>query len=176
MFPRTASTERLRTIAVVAQGGRENAARPCEHEKAIREVGTQNATPAIFGEGGINARATTYKGLALLAEDDCSVIRRQREDATAAGVPILCVLGDTRYYSVFDRDSRSTPGGYGHVKHDIAEHGRKTGGARGLMCKVRDHVAYEKYGDPGVLRMSHGVIVVCRSVGRVINKKILLRG
>ena len=123
LFPCTASTQRLRANAVVAQGGRENAARECEHEKAIGEIGKQKATPAIFGEGGMNAQATTYKGLALLAEDDCSVIRWQREDVATAGVPILCILGDTRYYAVFDRDSRSTPGGYGHVKHDIAEHG-----------------------------------------------------
>ena len=108
----------------------------------------------------MNAQATTYKGLALLAEDDCSVIRWQREDVATAGVPILCILGDTRYYAVFDRDSRSTPGGYGHVKHDIAQPERRVGEARGQICKVRrDYVVLEKYRNPGRLKISHDIVV-----------------
>ncbi len=49
-----------------------------------------------FGEDGIDAQATKYKELALLTDKDSSVIKRQSEEATSAGVPILRIIGDTR--------------------------------------------------------------------------------
>lgn len=129
--------------AVVTEGGRENAAGACEHETATWGD-TRCSTTAIFWGGGIDEQAAEYKGRALLTDGDCSVIKRRNEEATSVGVPILCIIGDTHHFAVFDRESCSTPGGYDHVKHDIAEGGRKIGGARGLMCKVKDYFAWWK--------------------------------